>query len=40
MGAEPLFVPTENSTSEDEGHLLLFAHNKTGNKSDLILLNA
>jgi carotenoid cleavage dioxygenase len=40
MGAEPVFVPSENPTSEDEGYLLSFVYNQAEDKSDLIVLNA
>ena len=40
MGAEPVFVPSENSNSEDEGYLLSFVYNQADDKSDLIVLNA
>ena len=40
MGAEPVFVPSENPTSEDEGYLLSFVYNQAEDKSDLVVLNA
>ncbi len=40
MGAEPVFVPSENPNSEDEGYLLSFVYNQAEDKSDLIVLNA
>ena len=40
MGAEPVFVPSENPTSEDKGYLLSFVYNQAEDKSDLIVLNS
>jgi len=39
-GAEPVFIPTENQKSEDEGYLLFYAYNKESNKSDLVIFDA
>ena len=39
-GAEPVFIPTENQKSEDEGYLMLYVYDKESNKSDLVIFDA
>ena len=39
-GGEPVFVPAENSTSEDDGYLMSFVYDKNDNKSELIIVDA
>lgn len=37
---EAVFVPREQSTSEDDGYVLFFAYDKTSNNSRLVILDA
>ena len=39
-GAEPVFIPAINSTSEDEGYLMSFVYDKSTNGSSVQILNA
>ena len=39
-GGEPVFVPTEGATSEDDGYLLSFVYDSAENKSELIIVDA
>ena len=40
MAAEPVFIPTENQESEDEGYLVTYVYDKTVDKSELVIFNA
>ena len=40
VGAEPVFIPSENQKSEDEGYLMTYIYDKASNKSDLVVFNA
>jgi len=40
MGAEPVFVPAEQAESEDQGYLLTYVFDRSGNKSSLEILDA
>jgi carotenoid cleavage dioxygenase len=39
-GGEPVFVPADGASSEDDGYLLSFVHDPAENKSELIILDA
>ncbi|MEM7079429.1 MAG: carotenoid oxygenase family protein [Pseudomonadota bacterium] len=39
-GGEPVFVPAEGATAEDDGYLLSFVYDKAENRSDLVILDA
>ena len=39
-GAEPVFIPAVNATSEDEGYLISFVYDKSTNSSSVQILNA
>jgi len=39
-GAEPVFIPSENQKSEDEGYLMTYIYDKASDKSDLVIFNA
>ncbi len=39
-GAEPVFVPKEGSTAEDDGWLIMFVHDATADRSDLVIVDA
>ena len=39
-GAEPLFIPREHATSEDDGWLMVLVHDATTDGSDLVILDA
>ena len=39
-GGEPVFVPAENATSEDDGYLLSFVYDEADHKSELIIVDA
>lgn len=39
-GSEARFVPSENSTSEDDGFLLSYVYDPSQNSSELVILNA
>ena len=39
-GAEPVFIPSENQKSEDEGYLMAYLYNKASDQSDLAIFNA
>ena len=38
--AEPVFVPKEGATAEDEGYLMTYVFDETTGTSDLIILDA
>ena len=40
MGAEPVFIPSENQTSEDEGYLMTYVYDRATDKSNLMIFNA
>ena len=40
MGAESVFVPSNNNTGEDDGYLLSYVYDRATDKSDLMILNA
>ncbi len=40
MGGEPVFVPAEGATSEDDGYLLSFVYDPAENQSELIIVDA
>ena len=40
MGAEPVFIPSENQTSEDEGYLMTYVYDRATDKSNLMILNS
>jgi len=40
MGAESVFVPSENNSGEDDGYLLSYVYDRATDKSDLMILNA
>jgi carotenoid cleavage dioxygenase len=40
MPGEPVFVPAENATSEDDGWLMTYVYNKPTESSDFVVLNA
>lgn len=39
-GGEPIFVPRQGSTAEDDGWLLVMVHDATTDTSDLVVLDA
>jgi carotenoid cleavage dioxygenase-like enzyme len=39
-GAEPIFVPKEGGTAEDDGWLMVAVHDATVDRSDLVILDA
>uniref|UniRef100_A0A7N0VEY4 9-cis-epoxycarotenoid dioxygenase n=1 Tax=Kalanchoe fedtschenkoi TaxID=63787 RepID=A0A7N0VEY4_KALFE len=39
-GGEPLFLPTNQSEVEDDGHILTFVHDEKNGKSELHIVNA
>ncbi|NKB36024.1 MAG: carotenoid oxygenase [Gammaproteobacteria bacterium] len=39
-GGEPVFVPKQSGTSEDDGYLMTFVYDETSNTSELIILDA
>ena len=39
-GAEPVFIPSENQKSEDEGYLMTYIYDKASDKSNLVIFNA
>lgn len=39
-GGEPVFVPAEGGTSEDDGYLLSYVYDQATNKSELIIVDA
>ena len=39
-GAEPVFVPREGSTEEDDGYLMMFIYDKASHKSDFVVFDA
>ena len=40
FGAEPVFIPASNATSEDEGYLISFVYDQSTNGSSVQILNA
>ena len=40
QGGEPVFVPAEGATSEDDGYLLSYVYDPADNKSELIIVEA
>jgi len=38
--SEPVFVPRQNATREDDGWVLSFVHNGNDNTSSLVILDA
>jgi carotenoid cleavage dioxygenase-like enzyme len=40
VGGEPVFVPADNATSEDDGYLLSFVYDPSENKSELLIVDA
>ena len=39
-GAEPIFIPSSNAQSEDEGYLMSLVYDRSDNKSNLQIFNA
>jgi carotenoid cleavage dioxygenase-like enzyme len=39
-GGEPVFVPAENASAEDDGYLLSYVYDPAANKSELVVLDA
>ncbi|GKA76682.1 9-cis-epoxycarotenoid dioxygenase [Tanacetum coccineum] len=39
-GGEPLYLPRDNATDEDDGHILAFVHDEKAWKSELQIVNA
>ena len=37
---EPVFIPRENSTAEDDGYVMALRHNRSTNLSDLCVFDA
>ena len=40
FGGEPVFVPAEGATSEDDGYLMSFVYDQSMNKSELVIVDA
>lgn len=40
MPGEPVFVPAEGSTNEDDGYLMTFVHDASSNTSELVVMDA
>jgi len=40
VGGEPVFVPAEGASAEDDGYLLSFAYDPTEDKSELVIVDA
>ena len=40
MGGEPVFVPADGASAEDDGYLLSFAYDPTIDKSELVIVDA
>ena len=40
FGAEPVFIPAANATSEDEGYLISYVYDQATNGSSVQILNA
>ena len=40
LGGEPVFVPAEGATSEDDGYLVALVRNPDGDRSELLVLDA
>ena len=40
MGGEPVFVPAEGASAEDDGYLISFAYDPTIDKSELVIVDA
>ena len=40
QGAEPIFIPSQNAQSEDDGYLVAFVYDQSLDKSNLLIFNA
>jgi len=40
FGGEPVFVPAEGATSEDDGYLMSYVYDQAENKSELVIVDA